>query len=141
MRVLRVDHVGIALKDLRPIAPLLRVLFSGADPRVETVEEQGVKATSHRAGETSLEFLEGLGRDGPVDRYLEKRGNGIHHVALAVDDLEGALAELKGAGIPLIDETPRTGAEGKKIAFLHPKGTGGILIELSEERDPPGAGT
>lgn len=137
MRVLRVDHVGIALKELGPILPLLRVLFAGAPAHEEVVEDQGVRTVSHRAGETSLEFLEGLGADGPVDRYLERRGNGIHHIALTVDDLEAALAELEAAGVPLIDKTPRRGAGGKRIAFVHPKGTGGILIELSEDSGSP----
>ncbi|MFH1278058.1 MAG: methylmalonyl-CoA epimerase [Candidatus Eisenbacteria bacterium] len=132
MGVLRIDHVGIATEDLGPIVPLLRVLFPGVEPRVEIVADQGVKTTSHRAGESSLEFLQGLGRDGPVDRYLSRKGNGIHHIALAVDDLEATLEELAAAGIPLIDEKPRIGAEGKKIAFVHPKGTGGILIELCQ---------
>ncbi len=132
MKIVRVDHVGIAMQEIESIGPLLRALFPDRDPHVETVPDQGVKTTSHRAGETSLEFLEGSGADGPVDRFLAKRGNGIHHIALAVEDLEGALAELREAGIPLIDETPRRGAEGKRIAFLHPKGTGGILIELCE---------
>ncbi|MFH1679596.1 MAG: methylmalonyl-CoA epimerase [Candidatus Eisenbacteria bacterium] len=132
MKVVRVDHVGIAMKEIGAIAPLLRVLFGGEEPRVEVVPDQGVRTTAHRAGETSLEFLEGTGADGPVDRFLARRGSALHHIALAVEDLETALAELKKAGIPLIDEAPRRGAEGKRIAFLHPKGAGGILIELCE---------
>jgi len=132
LKIIRVDHVGIAMKEIESIAPLLRALFPDREPHVEMVPDQGVKTTSHRAGETSLEFLEGTGADGPVDRFLAKRGNGIHHISLALEDLEEALAELRKAGIPLIDEKPRRGAEGKRIAFLHPKGTGGILIELCE---------
>ncbi len=136
MKIIRVDHIGIALKDLGAIEPLVRVLFRGRVPHVETVPDQGVKTTSHEAGETALEFLEGTGAGGPVDRYLEKKGNGIHHIALAVENLDEALDELRAAGIPLIDEKPRAGAGGKRIAFLHPKGTGGILIELCETPGP-----
>lgn len=136
MKVVRVDHVGIAVRDIGSIGPLLRLLFEGCTPRVEIVADQGVKATAFPAGESALEFLEGTGEGGPIDRYLEKKGNGIHHIALAVENLEEALAELKAAGVPLIDERPRIGADGKRIAFLHPKGSGGILIELSEEAGP-----
>ena len=136
MRIIGVDHIGIALKELVAVEPLLRVLFGDRNPHVETVPDQGVKTTSHDAGETSLEFLEGTGEGGPVDRYLEKKGNGIHHIALAVENLDDALDELRVAGIPLIDDKPRTGAGGKRIAFLHPKGTGGILIELCETQEP-----
>jgi methylmalonyl-CoA/ethylmalonyl-CoA epimerase len=132
MRVVRVDHIGIAVREVEAVAGILDLLFAKRAPHVETVPDQGVKVTSHRAGETAIEFLEGTGGDGPIDRFLAKRGNAIHHIALAVENLEEAIAELKEAGIPLIDETPRIGAEGKRIAFLHPKGTGGILIELCE---------
>jgi len=132
MGIRKIDHVGIALKGAASIAPVLRVLFPEQEPHDETVEDQGVRTLSYEAGESSIEFLESTRPDGPVGKFLERRGPGIHHIALAVDDLEAALADLKAAGIPLIDEKPRAGAGGKRIAFLHPKGTGGILIELTE---------
>ncbi|MBN1826015.1 MAG: methylmalonyl-CoA epimerase [Candidatus Eisenbacteria bacterium] len=112
--------------------PALKVLFHGREPHCEEIPDQGVRATCFRVGETSVEFLESTRDEGPIGKYLAKRGSGIHHLAIHVEDIEGALAELKEAGIPLVDEKPRLGAEGKKIAFLHPKGTGGILIELCE---------
>ena len=130
MRVKKIDHVGIAVEDLEAIPAALRKLLSPAPPVVEDVPDQGVKTTSYHAGGTSVEFLESRHDGSPVGRYLAKRGNGIHHVALEVDDLEGALAELKAGGVELIDEVPKTGAGGKRIAFIHPRSAGGILIEL-----------
>ena len=135
MRILRVDHVGIAVEDLEAAAEVLSLLFPGHQAHVEEVPQQGVRTTSYPAGETALEFLESIADEGPVGRYLKKRGNGIHHIALQVDDLEEALSELEKRGIPLIDRKLRPGAGGKRIAFLHPRGTGGILIELCQS--PP----
>lgn len=132
MKINRIDHIGIAMKELEGLRSLLELLFPGTDPHVEDVADQGVRATCYPAGKSSLEFLESTREGSAVGRFLEKKGGGIHHIALNVDDLEGALKELKKAGIPLVDEKPRNGAEGKRIAFLHPKGTGGILIELCE---------
>ena len=132
MRIKKIDHVGVAIRDLDSMRPLFRILFCGMNPHCEEVEDQGVKATCFRVGETSIEFLESTRENGPIGKYLAKKGSGIHHLAVHVEGIEEALAELKEAGIPLVDETPRLGAEGKKIAFLHPKGTGGILIELCE---------
>lgn len=133
MKILKIDHVGIAVRALDEIDPALRELLAGAGrPHEETVADQGVRTTSYEAGESGLEFLETLEvGEGPVGRYLEKRGPGIHHVCLRVDDLEETLAHLKARGVALIDETPRRGAGGCRIAFIHPKSAGGILIELS----------
>lgn len=131
MRAKRIDHLGIAIADINDVAPAIRQLLSPAPPAVEEVESQGVRTTSfHMAGGESIEFLQSLHDESPVGRFLQKRGNGIHHVALEVDNLEEALAELKREGVALIDEIPREGAGGKQIAFIHPKSAGGILIEL-----------
>ncbi len=131
MHAKRIDHLGIAVENLDQIPPAIRRLLSPSPPHVEEVESQGVRTTSfHVAGGASIEFLESTRGESPVGRFLNKRGNAIHHIALEVENLEEALAELKREGVMLIDETPRDGAEGKKIAFIHPKSAGGILIEL-----------
>ncbi len=130
MAIIKIDHVGIAVSDLEDVSPAIRKLLSPTPPHVETVEDQGVKTTSFRAGGTAVEFLESARAGSPVDRYLSKRGNGIHHIALEVKNIEEVLAALKKEGVELIDETPKVGAEGKRIAFIHPRSAGGILIEL-----------
>jgi methylmalonyl-CoA/ethylmalonyl-CoA epimerase len=99
---------------------------------VEEVAEQKVRVSFFPVGDSEIELLESMSPDGPIAKYIEKNGEGIQHVALRVDDLEAALAELKSRGVRLIDEKPRYGAGGAKIAFVHPKSTGGILLELSE---------
>ncbi|NLB82976.1 MAG: methylmalonyl-CoA epimerase, partial [Synergistaceae bacterium] len=99
------------------------------------VAEQKVKTAFLPVGDTEIELLEAMSEDSPVAKFIEKRGEGIHHLALRVDNLEAALAELKGKGVRLIDETPRYGAGGARIAFVHPKATGGILLELSERKE------
>lgn len=127
----RIDHIGIAVSDIDSVAPAIRRLLSPSPPHVEEVEDQGVRTTSFRVeGGSSLEFLESLHDESPVGRFLKKRGTGIHHIALEVENLPETLAGLKREGVALIDETPRRGAEGKQIAFIHPKSAGGILIEL-----------
>ena len=99
----------------------------------ETVEEQKVKAVGFRIGESKIEFLEATSADSPIAKYLEKRGEGLHHIALSVNDIAAVLQSMKERGLRLIDEEPKTGAEGKKIAFVHPKSVNGILLELSQE--------
>lgn len=133
MKILKIDHIGIAVRALDEIDPALRELLTASGvPHEEVVEDQGVKTTSYRAGESGLEFLETLDEEsGPVAKYLAKRGPGIHHVCLRVDDIEETLAHLKARGVELIDEKPRPGAGGCRIAFIHPRSAGGILIELS----------
>lgn len=128
-----IDHLGIAVPDLAEA----RRVFEGllGMPVVEEVEEvadQGVRALKLDAGGSHFELLESTDPDGPIGRFVEKRGGGIHHVTLRVDDLAATLRELEAAGVELIDREPRIGAGGQLIAFLHPKSTAGILIELCE---------
>jgi methylmalonyl-CoA/ethylmalonyl-CoA epimerase len=101
-------------------------------PEVPLADADGARIAGLAAGESLVELLEAKAADTPIGRYVGKRGPGIHHVCLAVDDLDGALGRCRAAGLRLIDETPRVGAEGKRIAFLHPATTGGVLIELTE---------
>jgi methylmalonyl-CoA/ethylmalonyl-CoA epimerase len=133
MKITRVDHIGIAVKS---IAESLKVYEAMGlkSVGVEEVAEQKVRVAFLPLGEAEIELLESTSPDGPVAKYIEKNGEGIQHLALRVDNLEAALAELKAQGVRLIDEKPRYGAGGAKIAFVHPRSTGGVLLELSERK-------
>jgi methylmalonyl-CoA/ethylmalonyl-CoA epimerase len=132
MKILKIDHLGIAVNSIQDgknfWTDALGLEFEGS----ETVEEQKVTTAFFPVGESEVELLESTAPDGPIAKFLEKKGPGIHHVAFRVENVEEALAELKEKGIRLIDEKPRMGAGGAKIAFLHPKATNGILVELCE---------
>jgi methylmalonyl-CoA/ethylmalonyl-CoA epimerase len=132
MKILKIDHLGIAVNSIEDgkniWAEALGLTFEGS----ETVEEQKVITAFFPVGESEVELLESTAPDGPVAKFLEKKGEGIHHIAFRVENIEAALEELKEKGIRLIDEKPRKGAGGKKIAFLHPKATNGVLVELCE---------
>ena len=132
MKIVKIDHLGIAVNSIEQGKGIwtdaLGLKFEGS----ETVAEQKVTTAFFPVGESEVELLESTAPDGPVAKFLEKKGEGIHHVAFQVENLEAALAELKEKGIKLIDEKPRLGAGGKKIAFLHPKATNGVLVELCE---------
>ena len=132
MKVLKIDHLGIAVNSIdegkKFWSDILGLAFEGT----ETVEEQKVTTAFFPVSESEVELLESTSPDGPVAKYIEKRGAGIQHVAFRVDDIEAALAELKEKGVQLIDQEPRMGAGGARIAFLHPKATGGVLVELCE---------
>jgi methylmalonyl-CoA/ethylmalonyl-CoA epimerase len=132
MEILKIDHLGIAVNSIDEgrnfWSDVLGLNFEGT----ETVETQKVTTAFFPVGESEVELLESTAPDGPVAKYIEKRGQGIQHVAFRVANIEEALAELKEKGIKLIDEKPRHGAGGAKIAFLHPKATNGVLVELCE---------
>lgn len=134
-KVLQVDHIGIGVSDLAATKEFYKnALGMEHLPEDEVVEEQKVKVSFFPCGDAELEFLESTTPDGPIGRFIEKNGgrNGIQHVALRVDDIKAAIADLKEKGIRLIDEEPRYGAGGSAIAFLHPKATGGVLLELCQ---------
>ena len=135
MKLLKIDHLGIAVNSIDEgknfWADILGLRFEGT----ETIEEQKVTTAFFPVGESEVELLESTAPDGPIARYLEKKGAGIQHVAFRVDDIEAALQELKEKGVRLIDEKPRKGAGGAKIAFLHPKSTNGVLVELCERNN------
>lgn len=134
MKILKIDHIGIAVKNLEESARLYEVLGIQSTGS-EVVAEQKVKVSFFPVGDSEIELLQSTSPDGPIARYIEKNGEGIQHLALRVDNIEAALAELKANGVRLIDEKPRYGAGGAKIAFVHPKSTGGILLELSQRED------
>ena len=126
-----IDHVGIAVADLKAALDAWRQLGLG-EARIEEVPDQGVRVAMLPVGTGKIELLEPLTPDSPVGRFLARRGPGMHHVAFRVDDLEGALAAAEQQGLELIDRRPRTGAGGARIAFLHPRATGGTLVELCQ---------
>jgi methylmalonyl-CoA/ethylmalonyl-CoA epimerase len=132
MKLLKIDHLGIAVKSIGAgkafWSDILGLPFEGT----ETVLEQKVTTAFFPVGESEVELLESTADDGPVAKYIEKRGEGIQHVAFRVENIEAALDFLKEKGVALIDQTPRKGAGGAKIAFLHPKATNGVLVELCE---------
>jgi methylmalonyl-CoA/ethylmalonyl-CoA epimerase len=126
------DHIGIAVKDLGAALAFYRDALGLEIEGAEDVAAQKVRAHFIPVGESSLELLEATAPDSPIARYLEKRGPGIHHVTLRVDDIHAALARLKERGVKLIDESPRPGAEGALVAFIHPSAAHGVLVELKQ---------
>ena len=128
--------MGVAVEDLEAAVALYSVRFGMAVEHRETVEEQGVEAVLLGVGESHVELLAPLGPETAVGRFLARSGPGLHHVAYGTDDIEAALEALRGAGLRLIDERPRTGIRGSRVAFLHPKSTGGVLTELVEAAHP-----
>ncbi len=131
-KMLKVDHIGIAVKDLDAARKFYTDVLGMTAQGEEVVEQQKVKVCFIPSGDSEVELLESTSPDGPIAKFIEKNGEGIQHIALRVDNIENALKALKEKGIRLIDETPRYGAGGASIAFIHPKATGGILLELSE---------
>jgi methylmalonyl-CoA/ethylmalonyl-CoA epimerase len=128
------DHIGIAVKDLESTLAFYRDALGLEIERPEEVPSQQVRAYFIPVGEARLELLESTGPGSSVAKYVEQRGPGIHHITLRVDDLQEALAQLKAHGARLVNETPQPGAEGSLIAFIHPKSTGGLLIELKQSK-------
>jgi methylmalonyl-CoA/ethylmalonyl-CoA epimerase len=126
----RIAHIGIAVASLDALRPFYRDILGM--PEVPLDDADGAAIAGLAAGESLVELLEAQTPDSPIGKFVAKRGPGIHHVCFAVDDLDGTLARCREAGVRLIDQEPRVGAEGKRIAFLHPSATGGVLVELSE---------
>jgi methylmalonyl-CoA/ethylmalonyl-CoA epimerase len=126
----RIAHVGLAVRSAADLHSFYRNVLGMSE--AELADSDGARISGFVAGEALVELLEADKPDSPIGKFLEKRGPGIHHICFAVDDLEGTLQRCRDAGIRLIDERPRLGAEGKRIAFVHPASTGGILVELTE---------
>lgn len=132
VKIKKIDHIGIAVNGIDDVMGLWKDTLGLEFEGKETVESQKVTTAFFPVGESEVELLESTSDDGPVAKFIEKKGTGVHHVAFRVENIESALQELKDKGIKLIDETPRMGAGGAKIAFLHPKATNGVLVELCE---------
>ena len=129
----RIAHIGIAVTDLAAARKIYENLLGLHASPVQTVEEQKVEVSSLHVDDTNLELTAGLTEDSPISKFIAKRGEGIHHIAFEVDDIEEELHRLKLSGIRLIDEQPRMGADNFRVAFIHPKSTGGVLIELCQK--------
>jgi methylmalonyl-CoA epimerase len=125
-----IDHIGVATDDLDAALALYEGTFEMPVAHRETVSEQGVEAVLLDVGPCHVELLRPLGADTPVGKFLESKGPGLHHVAYRVEDIEATLGALAGAGVRLIDETPRTGIRSSRVAFVHPRATGGVLTEI-----------
>lgn len=132
MKVICVDHIGIAVKSIAASSKFYTELLGLNMAGTEVVEQQKVMTAFIPTGESEIELLETTELDGPIGKFIDKNGEGIQHIALRVENIEEALAELKSQGVKLIDETPRYGAGGAKIAFIHPKATKGVLLELCQ---------
>ena len=134
MKVLKVDHVGIAVENLEDTLAIYTGILGLELHGTEVVEEQKVKTAFLPVGDTEIELLSSTDPEGPIGKFVAAKGQGVQHVAFRVENIEAALAELKAKGVRLIDEKPRYGAGGARIAFLHPKATNGVLVELCERR-------
>jgi methylmalonyl-CoA epimerase len=128
----RIDHVGVAVEDLDQAVVLYSERFGMTEQHRETVEEFGVEAVLLEVGEGHVELLEPLSEESAIGRFLARNGPGVHHVAYQTDDIEATLERVRTAGVEAIDEQPRTGIRGSRVAFLHPRSTGGVLTELVE---------
>ena len=129
----RIQHIGIAVRSLREAIPFYRDVLGLELVGTDEVADQKIRAAVFRVGESTIEVIESTAPDGPVGKFIEKRGEGIHHIAYAVEGLSSALEAVEAEGLQLIDREPRRGAEGMQIAFLHPRSTLGVLTELCEE--------
>ncbi|CAN0008424.1 unnamed protein product [Chrysoparadoxa australica] len=130
-----IEHIGIAVKDLESAIKYYEEVLGLSCYAIEDVKDQRVRTAFFKIGQTKLELLESTDPEGPIGKFIEKRGEGVHHIAFAVNDLPGQLSDATKKGVLLIDENPRKGAEGLDIAFLHPKSTMGVLTELCEHKD------
>lgn len=136
MKLLRINHLGIATPGLDDAMARMSRLFGMAAGHVEEVPDQKVKTAFYGVGESHLEWLESTDPEGPIGKFLTKRGPGIHHICFEVDDIDAACAELGAKGVRMIDAKPRAGAHGCRVAFIHPSEMGGVLVELSQSGAP-----
>ncbi len=130
----KIEHIGIAVKNLQNSNELFKKLFGQDHYKVERVESEGVSTSFFMLGETKIELLEATNENSAISKFIEKKGEGIHHIAYEVDNIENEMQRLKKEGFELIHQQPKDGADNKKICFLHPKSTNGVLVELCEEK-------
>jgi methylmalonyl-CoA/ethylmalonyl-CoA epimerase len=132
--MLKIEHIGIAVKELAVSIPLFEKLLNAACYKTESVESEMVNTAFFKKGDTKIELVESTASDGVIARYIEKKGEGIHHIAFEVADIEAEMKRLQAEGFVLLNETPKAGADNKLVCFLHPKGTNGVLVELCMEQ-------
>lgn len=130
---MKVEHIGIAIKDLSTSNTLFAKLFGETHYKVEEVESEGVATSFFKCGETKIELLEATRADSPIAKFIEKRGEGIHHIAFEVEDIHAEMKRLAEEGFTILNPKPKKGADNKLVCFLHPKTTNGVLIELCQE--------
>jgi methylmalonyl-CoA/ethylmalonyl-CoA epimerase len=135
MKPSHIEHIGIAVSNLQKAIELYENVLGLTCYNIEDVADQKVRTAFFRIGDTKIELLESTDPEGPIGKFIDKRGEGIHHIAFAVSDIEHYLEHVAGQGVKLIDLKPRKGAEGLDIAFLHPKSTSGVLIEICEDKN------
>jgi methylmalonyl-CoA/ethylmalonyl-CoA epimerase len=135
MKPTHIEHIGIAVSDLGNAISFYEKVFGLECYSIEEVPDQKVRTAFFMIGETKIELLQSTDPEGPIGKFIEKRGEGIHHIAFAVKDIEGHLRQVEEQGVKLIDAKPRKGAEGLDIAFLHPKSSSGVLIEICEDKN------
>ena len=131
----KIEHIGIAVKDLNLSNGLFKALFGEEHYKTEEVESEGVKTSFFKCGPNKIELLQATSQDSPIAKFIEKKGEGIHHIAFAVSDIRKEIKRLKQEGFNVLNEIPKKGADNKLVAFLHPKTTNGVLIELCQEID------
>jgi methylmalonyl-CoA/ethylmalonyl-CoA epimerase len=136
--MLKVEHIGIAVHSLAQAIPLFQNILKTPCYKQETVESEGVTTAFFKTGDAKIELLEPTGEHGVLKKFLDKRGEGLHHIAFEVADIEAEMARLQGEGFTVLNTTPKRGADNKRVCFLHPKDTAGVLIELCEELKNPG---
>jgi len=129
----KIEHLGIAVRDLSKAQEVFNLLLNKEPYKMESVEREKVNTLFYELGESKIELLESTAEDGTISKFIEKRGEGFHHVAIAVDDIVFEMTRLKNAGFELLSDEPKTGADNKLICFLHPRSTGGLLIELCQD--------
>ncbi|WP_115900131.1 methylmalonyl-CoA epimerase [Tenacibaculum gallaicum] len=129
----KIEHIGIAVKDLEKSNSLFASLFGESHYKTEEVTSEGVKTSFFKSGPNKIELLEATKPDSPIAKFIEKKGEGIHHIAFAVNNIKEEIKRLQGEGFTVLNETPKKGADNKLVAFLHPKTTNGVLIELCQE--------
>ncbi len=129
----KIEHLGIAVKDIKKSNLLFEKLLGIAPYKSESVESEGVTTSFFKTGENKIELLEATNPDSPIAKFIERKGEGIHHIAFDVTDIQAEITRLKGEGFTILNETPKKGADNKLVAFLHPKTTNGVLIELCQE--------
>jgi len=129
----KIEHIGIAVKSLKDANKLFEKLFGEPHYKVEAIKSEGVSTSFFKIGENKIELLEATTTDSPIAKFIEKKGEGIHHIAFDVDDIEAELERLTKEGFIVLNNTPKKGADNKLVAFLHPKSTNGVLIELCQE--------
>ncbi len=129
----KIEHIGIAVKDLNHSNELFEKLFGKPAYKLEEVASEGVRTSFFESGPNKIELLEGTNENSPITKFIEKKGEGIHHIAFAVDDIVSEIARLKEEGFIVLNETPKKGADNKLVAFLHPKTSNGVLVELCQD--------